>query len=292
MLQSGLDEHWWQIPWHAKLMWEIFKISCLMEDSTRKTFWRTFWWTNHSVWFAGWVFARFLRKTSQESIKFGKKVLPGLFSGYALYARGIWKGDVMVADIEELETMDASETSSKRLNAKEVIFPKENGKSICPVADERIKLLAEMRNWEHPTWYGNTQFEEKVKGIFLENQNGLFHHLKTHFRVRVQRYMIYGPCEETSYTAITLNLESNFTRREKNHSLFHWNTLTSPELHKRICILCKKAASMTIGISMDQEICLILDKFHSAYFIRWKTSRRVYVVGGETDKTASDIQAR
>ena len=27
-------------------------------------------------------------------------------------------------------------------------------------------------------------------------------------------------------TAITLNRESNFTRREKNHSLFHWNTLT------------------------------------------------------------------
>ena len=42
--------------------------------------------------------------------------------------------------------------------------------------------------------------------------------------------MIFGPCQETSYTAITLNPESNFTRREKNHSLFHWNTLTSPEL--------------------------------------------------------------
>ena len=30
--------------------------------------------------------------------------------------------------------------------------------------------------------------------------------------------MIFGPCQETSYTAITLNQESNFTRREKNHS--------------------------------------------------------------------------
>ena len=29
----------------------------------------------------------------------------------------------MVADFEELETMDASEIYSKRLNAKEVIFP-------------------------------------------------------------------------------------------------------------------------------------------------------------------------
>ena len=57
--------------------------------------------------------------------QFGKKVLPGLFLGYALYAGGIWKGDVLVADLEELETMDASEIYSKRLNAKEVIFPKQ-----------------------------------------------------------------------------------------------------------------------------------------------------------------------
>ena len=46
----------------------------------------------------------------------------------------------MVADIEVLETMDASEIYSKRLNAKEVIFPKENGKFIFPAADGRIKF--------------------------------------------------------------------------------------------------------------------------------------------------------
>ena len=34
--------------------------------------------------------------------QFGKTVLPGLFLGYALYAGGIWKGDVLIADLEEL----------------------------------------------------------------------------------------------------------------------------------------------------------------------------------------------
>ena len=43
---------------------------------------------------------------------------------------GIWKGDILIADLEELETMDASEIYSKRLTAKEVIFHKENGKFI------------------------------------------------------------------------------------------------------------------------------------------------------------------
>ena len=51
--------------------------------------------------------------------QFRKKVLPGLFLGYALYAGGIWKGDVLAADLEELETMDASEIHSKRTNTKE-----------------------------------------------------------------------------------------------------------------------------------------------------------------------------
>ena len=72
--------------------------------------------------------------------QFGPKILPNIFLSYALYARRTWKGDTSVADIEELETMDASEIYSERLNAKEVIFPNENGKFIFPIADGRIKL--------------------------------------------------------------------------------------------------------------------------------------------------------
>ena len=44
--------------------------------------------------------------------------------------------------------MDASEIYSKRLNAKEVIFPKQ-GEFIFPIADGRIKTLGgdqELRN--------------------------------------------------------------------------------------------------------------------------------------------------
>ena len=180
-----------------------------------------------------------------------------MFSGYALDAGWIWKGDIMVADVEELETMDVSEIYAKRLNAKEVILPKENGKFIFPVTDGRIKIIGgdqELKTsiliWDHPI---------RGEGQRLENQKR-FHlsHLTTLFRMPVKRWMTVGPCQETSKTAITLNPESNFTRRKKNHSLFHWNTLTSPELHERIWMLSKNVASMTIGISMGQEICLLI----------------------------------
>ena len=80
-----------------------------------------------------------LPRTSQESINLERKSYLDCSSDthYTRWER--WKGDILVADIEELETMDASEIYSQRLNAKEVIFPKEE--FIFPIADGRIKPL-------------------------------------------------------------------------------------------------------------------------------------------------------
>ena len=73
--------------------------------------------------------------------QFGSKVLPGFFLGYALYVGGIWKGDIMVADIEVLEKVDASELHAKRLNAKEVLTPPRSGTFMFPVADGTVKIF-------------------------------------------------------------------------------------------------------------------------------------------------------
>ena len=75
--------------------------------------------------------------------QFGAKVLPGFFLGYVLSAGGIWKGDTMVADIEELEEMDASELYARRLNAKEVLTPMKGDKFIFPIADGTVKISGE-----------------------------------------------------------------------------------------------------------------------------------------------------
>ena len=72
--------------------------------------------------------------------QFGSKVLPGIFIGYALHAGGIWKGDITVADIEELEQTDASELHARRLNAKEESTPMRVENFIFPVAERKVKL--------------------------------------------------------------------------------------------------------------------------------------------------------
>ena len=72
--------------------------------------------------------------------QFCPKVLPGIFFGYVSYAGGIWKGDIMVADTEEVEGVDASELHARNLNTKEVLTPMKENKFIFPVADGTVKV--------------------------------------------------------------------------------------------------------------------------------------------------------
>ena len=81
-------------------------------------------------------------KNQSRIHQFGRKFCLDCSSD-ALFTRGgTWKGDVLIADLKELETMDASEIYSKRLNAKEVIFP-QKGEFTFPTADGRIKTPGE-----------------------------------------------------------------------------------------------------------------------------------------------------
>ena len=56
------------------------------------------------------------------------------------YAGGIGKEDILVADVEELENLDASEILFRRLDAKEVLMPKSGDNFIFLVADGTVKL--------------------------------------------------------------------------------------------------------------------------------------------------------
>ena len=124
LLQSGLDESWWADSMECYTY--LRNVTDLLSDGKtphERRFGQPF--EGPIIPLGSYVEYHSITAKDQSRIhQFGKKVLPGLFLGYALYARGIWKGDVLVADLEELETMDASEIYS-RLNAKEVIFPKE-----------------------------------------------------------------------------------------------------------------------------------------------------------------------
>ena len=122
LLQSGLNESWWADSMECYTY--LRNVTDLLFDG-KTPYERRFGKPLEGpvIPFGSLVEYHPITAKDQSRIhQFGKKVLPGLFLGYALYAGGIRKGDVLIADLEELETMDASEIYSKRLNAKEVIF--------------------------------------------------------------------------------------------------------------------------------------------------------------------------
>ena len=138
-----------QILWNVLSICETFKISCFMGKTPyERRFGKPF--NGPIIPFGSLVeYCPVSAKDQSRIHQFGKKVLPGLFLGYALHAGGIWKGNKMVVNIEELETMDASEIYSKRLNAEEVIFPKENGNSFFQPQMDESNLLEDIRKNIH-----------------------------------------------------------------------------------------------------------------------------------------------
>ena len=63
-------------------------------------------------------------------------------------AGGLWKGDIMVANVEELEEMDASELHARRHNAKEVLTPM-----------KRWKIHIPNRRWKGKTLWRRSRSE-------------------------------------------------------------------------------------------------------------------------------------
>ena len=82
--------------------------------------------------------------------QFGKKVLPGICLGYALIAGGIWKGDILVTVIDELEKLDASEVCPRRLNVKEVLITQKDGEFVFLV-DGSATLSGRHCEFQEPT---------------------------------------------------------------------------------------------------------------------------------------------
>ena len=159
----------------GRILWNAFAV-CEMT----KTFWQTGDLKRTKIW---WI-------------------LPG----HALFAGGIWEEDILAAEIEELEKLDASETYPRRLNAKEVL-------------KEVLNYQEETTNSKNPLWDGNPPSGERIsaenltameKSFDLKNQKMTQKLGKTFWSF--QGYFIYRHHIEPR---VQLKCQ------EKNHSLFH-----------------------------------------------------------------------
>ena len=132
LMQSGLDEEWWADS--KECYCHLRNIHDLLSDG------KTPYEARFGIPFHGPVipfgvmveYHLFLLKTHRDNINLVLKSCQVYFLGNELSAGRIWKGDMMVADIEELEEMDASELHARRLNANEVLTPMKGDNFIVP----------------------------------------------------------------------------------------------------------------------------------------------------------------
>ena len=213
LLQSGLDKEWWADSMECYCY--LRNIQDLLSDG-KTPYERRFGMPLNGpvIPFGALIEYHFIpAKDISRLHQFCPKVLPRIFLGYAFFAVGIWKEDLMVADIEELEQMDASEIHARRLNAKEVSTPTKGDNFTFLVADGTVKTPG-----------GNRRLKPSTLITLLQTLFKMTQHAKMR-----KLEMISGLLRETSFNAITWNPESNCTCREKNHSQFHWNISTLPE---------------------------------------------------------------
>ena len=192
--------------------------------------------------------------------QFGKKVLPGLFLGYALYAgRNLegWRTGCRPWGVGRRWTHRKS--TNKRLNAKEVIFPKEKGEFIFPIADGRIKTLGGDQELRTSTLIRERPIRGEGHVDFLGESEGSL----------PQPHDSLPDAGEAinDFWSMSGRLHIPPSRRTPSQTLLAErgiipystkNTLTYPELLIRIWMSSKKNASMIIGISMGLETCQIL----------------------------------
>ena len=127
LLQSGLNESWWADSMECYTY--LRNVTDLLSDGKtpcERRFGQRF--NVPIIPFGSLVEYHPITAKEQSRIhQFGKKVLPGLFLGCALYAEGIWKGDTLVAHIEEWKRWSHRKSTQKDSKRK-MIFTKENGK--------------------------------------------------------------------------------------------------------------------------------------------------------------------
>ena len=280
-LQYCCNQVWmkigWQIPWNALPICETSQIYYLMGRRPMKDV-----LGNHSkdqsFRLVHWLSITLqLRRTSQDSINLERKYYLVYSSDTHCAREEFGRVTYWSQTLRSWRRWTHRKSTQKRLNAKEVIFPKENGNFTFPIADGRIKLSGRDQELRTPTLIrdhpirgeGQRDFLGEPEGSLPPPQDSFpdageaindFWSMAGNFKNRHHvepRVKLYSPWEESFPTQLK-------------------NIDVSRTTHTQIWMLCKNAASMTDGMS------LILGQV-SLSLLYWKRNLQTDICGPGRD---------
>ena len=225
--------------------------------------------------------------------QFGKKVLPGIFLGFALYAEKIWKGDILVAGLEELEEMDASEIHAKRLNAKEVMLPKSGEEFIFPVADGTVKPFGGDRALKTSTLIRNQAIRRESHHDFLGESEGSplaqhFQFFSGFLEAQDDFWSISGDCIHCHHVEPRVKL---YTPREESClvPLKYIDVTRATKI--TLDVIQESRIDDYWNIDVSKDLSDSWTGFTQFTLLKEKASRRIHVVREQIDQTANNIKA-
>ena len=249
-----------QILWNAFPICETFKISCLMGKLHAIDVLENHLKDQLSRLVLCLSITLSLRKTSQESISSERKSYLEYSLDTALYAGGIWKRDMMVADVEELETMDLLGNLRKKTQCK--------GSNI---SQRKWEFHISSRRWTNK----NCRRKSGTEKTHLDTGSPNSRRRSKRFSRRIRRVSTSTTPQDSlpdsgeaindfwsrsGYFIFRHHVEPRvklYSPREESFPIPLKYIDVSRTTHTNLDV-CKNAASMTIGISIDQEICLTL----------------------------------
>ena len=284
LLQSGPDNEWWADS-HGMLLQSAKHSRSLVrwEDTTWKAVRNAIEWTSYPVWSNGRISPYFCqRPVATASVR--SKSLARWIPWICVVRGRIWKGDVMVADIEELEQMNVSELHARRLSAKEVLTPTKGEKFIFPVADRTVKVSGGDQRLRAPTLIRDRPDRGEEQGILHAEPDGFSsnpHQQSSFCDVKDQDDSTLDDGEaRNDFWSISgdfiyrhhVGPRSNFSCREKNRFLFHWNISTLPELPNTSLDVMLEKYWRLLECWWRLWIVRYVDWLHKIHHIEWKAT--------------------
>ena len=121
-------------------------------------------------------------------------------------AEKIWHGGILIAYLEDLEKLDASETYPRRINVKEVLIRQKDDEFMFPRARGTAKLLRRDYGFREPT-LRRKQTVRRLQGELEECLN------RQNLQMTLKPGPIFGRLKVTASIVITLQDFTNLTRQ-------------------------------------------------------------------------------
>ena len=208
--------------------------------------------------------------------QFGMKISPGI-------AVRIWKGEILVADIEELENMDASDIYPPRINAREILTPQRWEIFIFQVGEGTAKLSGRDHKFREP----NPRQEQPVGSEDLsgELQGEPESHQPTESKDDAEAWKdfwsIQGDFINRHHSEPRVQLYVPKEENIPNSTEIHW--CDQSYLHKSGCV-ARTTCRWLLECGRESKFIRFLDRIHNVHIIARETSIRICGPGRDGQK--------